>query len=1149
MMRKNTIVVLILAFWATVASCQQKPPQPEKPEGAAAQGAPVKEAGEKSLAYLIMVRKIQEDAPEYRTPGRGRALPGEKTGKQLDALGFKTREVAAFSPTLTLDYLKQFNVIVLGAGGEGNQHALLSKLADENAKVIFQYVKEGGGLLVLRNPGWQFGKDIQELNGWLRPTGIEVLPEEVVDEENSLALPSRYTICWTDNMAEHPVTKDVKGLFYPQARGGYRRYTDFSSPVKVGPEWAVVISGKATAHSTRRKKGSLLQPATPGTYKTKPPLMAVRQFGRGRIAVLPIASSCIWHDGYHALWGDGLVMDGTTKGMTGSGAKLLANVFTYLAEPSRGRFGGYVEKPPVIQSREERMRPLDWDKIQFGGIPRKHCFAGLIGARSALSSGKGQPEEFIEAAKEAKYDFIAFAEDLGKLTKEKFGRLQKICAEHSNKEFKAYPGYTYLDDSGNTWVTFSDKLTWPADGWFSSKYPGRLSCNNALIRGCGKPPVILTHSHRNPEAPWFQGNFNAMALFTYRNGEQIDDSVDHYLRLLRMSFRATPVVVHFVDSPDRVKQARAAGFQSYTRWLDDNIVEALHDFSPKHKGRHVWSRSSFVSEGPMIEDMRVANGGVTDLARIGRDRCRMRFVVSAPDGLKQVLIHDGDRKRPWRRFLLHGEKACDRTIDFFHDRQHDLVLDITDQEGRRAIGWNAGTRVQEYAFHRCSDNYNTMQRGKWWGEPKGMLNIRGFEDYLVVRNFLYCGTLRTAGLEETKRPAVEYYPELACRFGGIVDTLISQHYPPEASGNADHTDVPFCAEKNEYIAGKTRYTCYSGRQDSSVVQQVQGDYEVLKDYASKETLLFAGRGPSALCLCATPADGRFFAGQFTRTVRHFQGMLPERGYVALYPSAFNGSAGAIALQPGLRFTSHTGPDLRGGNVYLRLPENRKEFKRGERIRYEYLAVNSRLGGAPDNGFINDVVYPLGLAGKPAYSVAPTRGSVEDTRFVLTLKADGHGFAAKVSQAELPLDLPVRIGGLNPRWDAGILYKGESTLVIPESEINEFNERYVVRQERQVQNEILRFPVLEDGSGFLQIDTTVGEKDVYIGNLLVSDNPDVVLTLVDTRPDRAAFVAHNPGDQEMTCHVCPGPGFDLLGAFDKTVTVPAGSSATVKIADE
>ncbi|MEW6355091.1 MAG: hypothetical protein AB1696_02090 [Planctomycetota bacterium] len=1139
-MKQISLALSILTVWLTAALGQDAPPKPAHEKGLA----------EKPMAYLILVPKIQEGNSVYASHGRGNALPGRKLAKQLEDQGFRAREVGAFSPELTMDFLKQFNIVILGTGGEGNQQSLFSKLADEKAKLLLDYVKQGGGLLVLRNPGWQFGKDIEEINAWLQPTGIEVLDEQVSDEDNAVDLPSGYTLFWTGNITKHPVTDGVAGLFYPNVRGGYDRYTDFSSPVKMGPDWTVLVRGMKTAHTTHRKKGSALQPAAPGAYETAPPLMAVRQFGEGRIAVFPIASSLLWQDGYHTLWGDGLPMEGGMKGMKGDGARLMKNLFAYLSEPSRGRFGGYAPKGSVMKTREDLLQPIDWDKIQIEGIQRRHLYVGLIGARSALSSGQGQPAEFIQAAREAGYNFIAFAEDLAKLTPEKFAALKKVCEDNCTTEFKTYPGFTYLDDSGNTWVTFSNTLSWPKPGWFSAKHPGRLSGNNALIRGSGMPPVILTHSHQNPEEPWFQGNFNAFALFTYANDKLVDESLDNYLRLLRMSFGSAPVVVRFVDSPEQVARARQSGFQTCVRWLDDNIIEAFHGFTAMHKGSHVWVRSSFVSEGPIIEDIRIVNAGTSDLARPGGDRCRMHLLVSADAGLREVVIRDGDREQPWRRFLPRGEKTIEQTIDFFHDQQHDFVVIAADQNGKRAISWHNSTRVQENAFHRCSDNLNTMPRGKWGAAPADMQNIRGFEDYLVVRNFMYCGELVLAGVEELKRPAVEYYPVLACRFGSIVDALTRQHYDPEAHGNPDHTDEPFCAEKNEFISGKTRYTFYAGRHDSSLVEIVEGDYDVLKDFTAKESVIFRATGRRGThCVCATLPDGRFFAGQFTPTRRNFWSVLPERGYAALFPNAFHGSLAAIPLQPGLRYTSHTIEDMLYGNLYLKLPQDKTEFKAGEKIEYKYIGVNGPLGGAPDNAFVADIMDSLGLHGKTAYEVRPTIGGVVGKALALEIKADHHGFAAQVSEARLPLDLPVQIAGLNPRWDAGIWYKGKATLVIPEWIIDEFGQRCVTREKRDVTNEIIHFPVLEDGTGFLQIDVEVGAKEVFIGNLLVSDNPEVHLMLVDARPGKAAFVVHNPTDNDITCRVTPGPGFTLLGEFNKEVAVPAGSSLTVKIQTE
>ncbi|MBU4212023.1 MAG: hypothetical protein KKD33_05510, partial [Verrucomicrobia bacterium] len=143
-------------------------------------------------------------------------------------------------------------------------------------------------------------------------------------------------------------------------------------------------------------------------------------------------------------------------------------------------------------------------------------------------------------------------------------------------------------------------------------------------------------------------------------------------------------------------------------------------------------------------------------------------------------------------------------------------------------------------------------------------------------------------------------------------------------------------------------------------------------------------------------------------------------------------------------------------------------------------------------------------------------------------------------------LPTRLEGLNPRWDAGVWYKGNVNRIIPEFVVNEIGQRYVERRGKTEKDPLIHIPVLDDGTAVLQIETDVGAKDLFIGNLLVSDNAEMYLTLVDTRPGKSAFVAHNPTDSEIKCRVKPAAGFTLLGTFDKEVVVPAGTSLQVSI---
>ncbi len=1099
-------------------------------------------ASAKSPAYLVLMHKAVNGPPKDDARMRHFCLPDHKLLARLKKLGFEVG-VAPYASGLTMDYLQQFNVIVMLHPLLVDQFPGLEAMGRAKQKLVLDYVKAGGGLLVMRATGWQFGKDIDELNRWLGPTGVEILSEQVVDEENSVTLDSNYKLSWTDNIAKHPVTEGVRGLFYTTY---YHMYSDSMSPLRVSQDWTVLVRGKKTAKSLNTVKGQKQKTPGPGTYASEPPLLAVRDYGKGRIAVWPINATCVWQDGYHVLWGRGLTMEGKAGEMHGDAARLIENLMTYLAEPSRGTFGGYKPAPPASQKAEVGFRRINWDKARISGAYMAKRFKGLIGAKSSLSSGQAKPEEMIRAAQDAGYDFIGFADDLDKLTQQEFEQLAAVCKQESTDTFKAYPGFQYLDESGNSWVTFSDRLRWPEKGWWSTKHKGRIAINNPLSRGCQWPPVILINAHGNPEKPWFQGNFKVIALYTYDGGKLVDDSVDYYGELQRMRYQLAPVAVHLVRSPAEVKAAARNGAQTFVRWPDSDVVAALSGHIGRYKDRYVFVRSSSVSAGPVIEDTRILNFGTSDLAMPGNDRWRLHVRVTSPEGLREVEILNGDAGAPWRRFLPEGAKVFDTSIDHFHDQQYSLYVRATDANGKQAIGWTAWTSVQENSFPRCSDNINTMPRGKWWGQPKQMANVRGIENYLCVRNFSYMGMPTWAGVAESARPAVKYSPKLVCRFGTIVDCVMEEHYPRTASGNPDRTDCPELAVPNEFIAGKARHTLFTPWQDGPLVQLVDGDFTALQDMKLRRAQVcqFQGR-QGADAFCGTPKGGPIMAGKFTRKRGSYAAWMPDGGFAALYPQAFRGSVGFVALQEGLRFFAFDGGrgyyNLRGW-----LGDDNRALKAGDKLQYRYLGIVSPLDPWPDIRFVTDVIETLGINGKTAYTVKPRIGAVLGTRYTLKLKAEGYGFAGRITQARLPLHLPTLVAGLNPRWHAGIWYKGRTALTVAEWVVNDMNQRFAVRKRRNVVNEIQSFPVMDDGTGFLQVDTSILDKEVFIGNLLVCDNPQVWLTLVDRRPGKAAFVAHNPADDPITCTVRPAPGFTLLGRFSRKVELPAGASVRVAI---
>jgi len=89
-------------------------------------------------------------------------------------------------------------------------------------------------------------------------------------------------------------------------------------PLKVkepGGEWRIVVRAADTARSSK------------GTYGSAPPLLAARQHGKGRVVVFPTHTTYWINAGHHRIW-EQICME------KGDGAKLLDNIYRWLAEPS-----------------------------------------------------------------------------------------------------------------------------------------------------------------------------------------------------------------------------------------------------------------------------------------------------------------------------------------------------------------------------------------------------------------------------------------------------------------------------------------------------------------------------------------------------------------------------------------------------------------------------------------------------------------------------------------------------------------------------------------------------------------------------------------------------------------------------------------------
>ncbi|MBT4823129.1 MAG: hypothetical protein HON70_45910 [Lentisphaerae bacterium] len=1113
------------------------------------------QSSSKSLLFLSgrVEQKPPGDPSKYRICS---FLPDAKLQPKLKAWGY-TWWADFFSTQLTLEWLKQFNAVVALDFPTIEKHRDVATEIRAVEAMLHEYVREGGGLLLtsaIESSQWGLERNTEELNRFLAPLGAQVNLEQVYEKNPILRLPkpnprsSISRLAWTGNVSEHTLTEGVKGLIYPTDPGSMCYYTH---PVRADDTWSILLRASDTACSITTPLGTKnsRKEQTPGTWEEAPPLLAARQVQKGRIALWPTIPSATIIDGYHEFWGRGLIMTESDTNHPSSGERLIRNLLEWLTAPSRNTFGGF-KAPPRKEEKEAGLHRIPWDKIRLPKRQFAGTHKGLIGLKSNLSTGTDSPEAMIKAAQAAGYDFAAFSEDLEELTPEEIGALIALCAKYRSDTFQVFSGFVYRDASGNSWQVFGTDTHWPKDGWWQDKDAKTIAKNNVIFRGYQFFPVIMVHPNKNPEKPWFQGNFKGLAVYTYDNGKLVDDATDVYTRLQGDNYRLFPVVLHFVRSVEDVARAATPSLpQTYAPWPElSDILSAFSRTSPMHKGNHVFQWPQFVSSAPQVDLFRVVNFGTSDLAIPDNDRFRLQVRLRADVGLEEVRISDAGI--PWRRLLPKGQKELAIELDGFHDRTHHFIITATDTQGGKLISSCIGTSVQELNVPRCTDNLNTYLAGKF--EAVDVFPIRGLENYIFIQSGTFGYFPKLAGLKQLERPAIDQRLTHVSRFGYIRTDVFDHIYPPTATSNWNQNDIPEVASPDTPIRGRTRLTLFTPWANSTSIHHVEGRFEITRDLSvpRRTAAVFQNRWvEDAETFIISPKDGKMSVFCLKPRRRWRRGSLEDIEYIANI-GPFGGARAIVPLSGGLDYAALQQGDPADPRstllASLSLGDD-PDIPGGTEFHYEYLAICSEVRDHADISFVEDVFEGMGLRGKTAYDIRPTQGEVVDRRFVLRLKAVEHAFAATLTQAALPMRLPVFITGLNPKWPAGIWYKGKHQFLVPTWQMDKMHNRFASPKKVIHKDWLQRFGIVE-GRGMLQLDTAFEDKQVFVGNLLVCDHPGVILELEDTRKGRVRIAANNPSDAPVTITVKPAAGFTLLGTFAKTITLPPGGFAKMGIED-
>ncbi|MBM4046184.1 MAG: hypothetical protein FJ279_13820, partial [Planctomycetes bacterium] len=664
------------------------------------------------------------------------------------------------APGQLYEAMRPSHVMVLCAREEGvhritdevRQRALTARADME------RYVREGGGLFLLLQAVRYPGDEDEKFQNLLTENfGCRLLHEGVFDKANTFSSPKTLVFppmefFVTANVRPHPVTEGVRRLYLP-------RYGSAPSPgveaLGLDQNWQVVVAGEDTARSYFVGDDNALNLDREGSLKSAPPIAAVREFGKGRVFVYTAHSKHVFLNYGNRMWPQITESDGDKEaGKPSGGNQLVLNALRWLAEPALQTEGFGTHKLAPIQP--VKFEPtMNWDTQEFG--KPADGVRGILGAHSNYSDGKGGVADYTKAARAAGLSFLVFTDPLELLTADKLAKLKADCAAASSDDFYACPGVEFSDSLGVRWAAWGEKVVFPEDSFtdknkkFTVWDGQRVVCTGRYASMCqfGPNGIIdyraLHAANAHPANLWW---FYRVFPFAYdvtgeaggqgeafgaaqrdssaelnnsartRSGGPgqapltkpstptlIADNFQEYLYALRDLRWMSIDAFTRVKSPEQVATAArtcvsvVGSLKSARDLLNSRCASSLTSIAARH----------YVTQGPEILLWQGINTQMENpwQKTRGAQRVRLRFEVASDNGLAEVKAHDANFGLV-RRFAGNGAKTLAREFEMVHDKQHYLVLEVVDTQGRRAVSSYALVFCYKSGLYRCGDNLNLL---------------------------------------------------------------------------------------------------------------------------------------------------------------------------------------------------------------------------------------------------------------------------------------------------------------------------------------------------------------------------------------------------------------------------------------------------------
>jgi hypothetical protein len=264
--------------------------------------------------------------------------------------------------------------------------------------------------------------------------------------------------------------------------------------------------------------------------------------------------------------------------------------------------------------------------------------------------------------------------------------------------------------------------------------------------------------------------------------------------------------------------------------------------------------------------------------------------------------------------------------------------------------------------------------------------------------------------------------------------------------------------------------------------------------------------------------GRTVSGMGAPEVYSASGKAVPGSYALLFPSLW-GASGVMVLDDGYQLSVYA--KTGNGNIGLSMDGMPREMKAGDELSYRYLAMHGRARELPNTADWDDFAQAMGLRGDPPYQVTSIKaGQVKGTRFLLELIPSDGAFVGTVSQANLPIRLPVRVANMNPNW----------TFAWFDLDRKEW---YPSALDRAI------------SQGFFTFDTGRGAHRFFAGHPVLADNPDLRMAVFSDAKSEISADLNNVSENKITATVRLNPA--LGPAEPVKVELASGETKSVKFA--